>query len=198
MNATAPGSFPVAAHRSLKRRGVGGYPRAWIDGEALHIKGSTELAIPLARIEHVRIGPFFGGARTSYAAVIRLEGEAEPIELGTYRGSPAFAEAMRCLASAAMKKRIGLVEGGMPVARSLVALLLLSVFGAAVGNQVAVMFGLGSWARAALPLLGLAVTVPAYAEAFRKAPRRILSLSELDDFLPRAAARPAQRGGLAT
>lgn len=194
----APASFPVASHRSLKRRGVKGSPLAWIEGEALRIKGSSELEIPLARIEHVRIGPFFGGSRASYAAILRIEGEAEPIELVTYRSPPAFAETMRRLASAVMARRMGAVEGGMPIARSLVALLLLSVFGAAVGYQAAIVFGIGSWAEVALPLLGFAVTVPAYVETFRKTPRRLLTLRELDDFLPRASAVPAQHGRLAT
>lgn len=198
MSAGAGASFPVAANRSLKRRGVRGFPLVWIEGDALRIKGSTELAIPLGRIEHARIGPFFGGRHTCYAAILQVAGEAEPIELATYRSPPGFAEAMRRIASAAMTNRLGAVEGGMPVSRSLLALLLMSAFGAAVGYQLAVVFGVGAAARVALSLIGLAVTVPVWTEAFRMAPRRILSLHELDDFLPRAAPRRAQKGGLAT
>ena len=199
MNGAAATGFPIVAKRSLKRRGIRGFPRAWIEGDALRLKGDTELAIPLADIEHARIGPFFGGNRTRYAATLRTVGVGEPLEIVTYRSSPEFAAAMRRLASTVLARRgIGAVEGGMPLRRSLVSLLLLSAFSAAVGYQIAVVFEFGSWARAGLPLLGLAVTVPAYVEAMRKTPRRIHALHELDQFLPRSVLPRAQQGGLPT
>ena len=199
MSEASATSFLVMRNRSLKRRGVRGYPRGWIEDQTLRIKGDTELAIPFARIEHVRVGPVFSGKRTRYAATLRVAGEATPLELDTFRSPPEFAVAMRRLASVVMAKRgIGAVEGGTPLWRSLPPILPLSLSLPAVGYHLAQVTGLGSPARIALALLGLAVTVPVWREAFRNAPRRIVSMHELDRFLPRPAPAPAQQGGLAT
>lgn len=185
-------------HRTLRRRGVRGCPQVRIDGDALSIKAATELAIPLARIEHARIGPVFG-KRTHYAATVRVAGEAAPLQLNTIRSPAEFSEAMRRLASVVIAKRgIGAVEGGTPLWRNLPTIVPLSASFAVMGYYLGELIGLGFAAKITLALVGVAALTPVWREAFENAPRRIVSLHELEKYLPRPAPPPGQGGGLTT
>jgi len=199
--AAAPPAFDVLGSPRLRALGLaGGSVAVRFDGSVLTLAGDSggTLALPLARIDRIRMGYEDSRYGNFYFASLRCDGEPTPLVLRVLDHHPVgYGAAMRALAAAlAATKGVSAVERGLPLRRALEPLLWMTGV-LAIGISAAVSAAReDGWGGAALVLVIPLALFLYFLGRFVtwQMPRPIRALAELDDQLPPPQDAGADRG----